>query len=336
MEKSNRRAARCLLEYVVFVALLLLAAGGTVALFFFFSGRSPLAPTAAPVSSSGVSAYTVILDAGHGGEDGGAVGAMDGKEIYEKDLNLSISLLLRDLLEADGVSVIMTREEDVLLYDRNTDYEGRKKVLDLAARLHIGQSVENALFVSIHMNAFTQPQYKGLQVYYSPNHKTSALLAQGIQTRVCEQLQPDNHRSIKCAGSDIFLLEHLECPAVMVECGFLSNGEDCAALSDAEYRRRLAFVLFCAIRECLDADEGGGASGTAVALDAGSTVSASKMMSKDLIFDKKYYIIKYQTSKTEERPNESNQNRLYLLGMRDEKPQMVGKMSLLRCVELLC
>ncbi|MBR0442715.1 MAG: N-acetylmuramoyl-L-alanine amidase [Clostridia bacterium] len=335
MEKSNRRALRCLLEYVGFVGLLLLAVGGIVALFGFFSGHSPLAPTSS-VSAVGTEEYTVILDAGHGGEDGGAVGAANGLEIYEKDLNLSIALLLRDLLEANGVSVVMTREEDVLLYDRNTDYKGRKKVLDLAARLHIGQSIENALFVSIHMNAFTQSQYKGLQVYYSPNHTMSATLAQGIQSRVSEQLQPDNHRKIKRAGSEIHLLEHLNCPAVLVECGFLSNAEDCAALSDKVYQQKLAFLLFCAIQESLTDIKKADTSDRTVALAQKAYAFELKFRQEDLIFGKKYNIMNYRMSKTEDARHERNKNHLYLLGMRDEKSKMAGQVSRLWCMEFLC
>ncbi|MBO5898902.1 MAG: N-acetylmuramoyl-L-alanine amidase, partial [Clostridia bacterium] len=121
----------------------------------------------------------------------------------------------------------------------------------IAARLAVGQSTENAMFVSIHMNAFPQRQYKGLQVYYSPHHPTSQMLAEAMQRKVAAHLQPDNERKIKRAGSEIYLLEHLECPAVLVECGFLSNAEDCAALSDESYQQRLAFLLFCAIRETM-------------------------------------------------------------------------------------
>lgn len=335
MEKSNRRAAQCLFEYVGFVALLLLIVGGIVTLFCLLSGYSPLSSDAA-VSVSATPGYTVIIDAGHGGEDGGAVGKMDGREIYEKDLNLTISLLLRDLLEADGVGVVMTREQDVLLYDRNTDYKGRKKVLDLAARLNIGQRIENALFVSIHMNAFTQSQYKGLQVYYSPNHAASATLAQGIQTRVSEQLQRDNHRKVKRAGSEIHLLEHLTCPAVLVECGFLSNADDCRALSDAEYQRKLAFLLFCAIRESLEEIQKTDTPSGAVALAQKAYAFDLKMQQEGLIFGGKYNIMNYRMSKTEVVRHERNQNYLYLLGMRDEKPKMAGQMPVLRRVEFLC
>lgn len=253
MEQNGGRATRCLLGYLGFVLLLLVSVVGTLVLFYYLSQTSPTGMGDALPASVETAGYTVVLDAGHGGEDGGAVGQLDGKEVYEKHLNLAVTMLLRDLLIADGVQVVMTREEDVLLYDRNVDYEGRKKVLDLAARLAVGQATENAMFVSIHMNAFPQTQYKGLQVYYSPNHPQSQTLATAMQSKVTAHLQPDNTRNIKRAGSEIHLLEHLDCPAVLVECGFLSNPEDCAALCDEAYQQRLAFLLFCAIRETMDA-----------------------------------------------------------------------------------
>lgn len=165
MNHSNKRAARTLIEYVGFVLLLLLSVAGLAALLLLLSRYRPTLLSSPASALSGTQYHTVILDAGHGGEDGGAIGHVDGREICEKDINLAITLTLRDMLEAEGINVILTREEDVLLYDRNTDYQGRKKVLDLAARLHVGQSTQGALFVSIHMNAFTQAQYKGLQVY---------------------------------------------------------------------------------------------------------------------------------------------------------------------------
>ena len=109
----------------------------------------------------GAPQLTVVLDAGHGGEDGGARSASG---VLEKDINLDIALRLRDLLEANGVAVVLTRSTDVLLYDRDVDYHGRKKALDLAARRKIAEETENCIFVSIHMNAFPQTQYHGLQV----------------------------------------------------------------------------------------------------------------------------------------------------------------------------
>ncbi len=190
--------------------------------------------------------FTVVLDAGHGGEDGGAVSASG---ICEKDINLSLALLLRDLLEANGIRVVMTRTTDVLLYDRDTDYHGRKKAQDLAARRKIAEETENALFVSIHMNAYPATQYSGLQVWYSPNDSRSEELAKSIQQSVHLTLQPDNNRSVKPATSSIYLLHHLTCPAVLVECGFLSNPEEAARLGSEDYQKELALLLFAAIAE---------------------------------------------------------------------------------------
>ena len=192
---------------------------------------------------------TVIIDAGHGGEDGGAVGI---NGIYEKDVNLQIAKLLCDMLRAAGYNVVMTRTEDILLYDRDEDFEGRKKVLDLAARLAVTQEYENAIFVSIHMNAFPESQYAGLQVYHSPNDPRSESLAQQIQTLARDALMPNNHRKIKASVGNIYLLDRCTLPAVLVECGFLSNPEEAAALATDSYRRQMAAMLFGAISTYLE------------------------------------------------------------------------------------
>ena len=184
---------------------------------------------------------TVIIDAGHGGEDGGAVGVTG---LVEKDLNLDLACRVAALLEADGVRVIMTRKTDVLLYDRNTDYQGRKKVLDLAARQAVGDAYPEALFVSIHANAFSEQQYHGLQIWYGSKNAKSAVLADHIRCEVVQELQPDNHRQSKQAGNNIYLLYHLQNPAVLVECGFLSNPTECRALEDENYRQALAHALY--------------------------------------------------------------------------------------------
>lgn len=191
-------------------------------------------------------AWTVVLDAGHGGEDGGAVSASG---IYEKDVNLSITLKLHELLRANGISVVLTRSEDILLYDRTVDYHGRKKALDLAARRKIAEETPNCVFVSIHLNAFPQTQYSGLQVWYSQNTPSSLTLAQTIQHMTAEHLQLQNNRRVKLATSSIYLLHHLQCPAILVECGFLSNPEEAALLSTEEYQNKLAFLLFLAISD---------------------------------------------------------------------------------------
>ena len=192
---------------------------------------------------------TVIIDAGHGGEDGGAV-SKDG--LFEKDVNLSIAIKLDKLLRECGVQTVLTRSEDILLYDKNSDYQGHKKEQDLAARRAIAEEYENAVFVSIHMNSFTQSKYSGLQVYYSQSNVDSARLANIIQTLTHDTLQPNNTRKTKAADSGIYLLYHLRCPAVLVECGFLSNTEEASLLANDEYRDKLALMLCSSITRYLN------------------------------------------------------------------------------------
>ncbi len=182
----------------------------------------------------------VVIDAGHGGEDGGTSSAAG---LVEKDVNLAVATTLRELLEAAGVPTVMTRTEDKLLYDRNVDYQGRKKVLDLAARHAIAEATPGCLFVSIHMNAFTDPRYSGMQVWYGTQEPRSRDVAEAIQAGSIA-LMPTNHRRIKAAGSDIYLLDRATGPAVLVECGFLSNPAEAERLSDEEYQQAVAFVIF--------------------------------------------------------------------------------------------
>lgn len=235
---------RLMLRYLSFLSLLCVCAGAL--------SLPLLSGTAVPKSSASVNAapgkpsFTVVLDAGHGGEDGGAASASG---ILEKDINLAVTLRLRDLLEANGIPVVLTRSTDVLLYDRNVDYRGKKKALDLAARRKIAEETEGCIFVSIHMNAFPQTQYSGLQVWYSPNNVHSATLAEAVQSLVQNQLQPENDRRIKRATSSIYLLHHLSNPAILVECGFLSNPEEANKLASDDYQNQLAFLLFLALTD---------------------------------------------------------------------------------------
>lgn len=200
-------------------------------------------------SSKYANAPTVIIDAGHGGEDGGAVGI---NGVYEKDINLAVALELNELLRSVGINTRLTRETDTLLYDKTSDFHGHKKVQDAEARLAIANEYENAVFVSIHMNSFSQSKYKGLQVYYSENSPLSAVLAEKIQLLTSLNLQPENTRKTKATGDNIYIMKKLTHPAVLVECGFISNPEECELLGTAEYRSRLCMVLFTAISDYLE------------------------------------------------------------------------------------
>ncbi len=237
MKSGKHSALIFLLFSLIFSALLgILCLGQDI-----FSKKSEAS------KASATSEITVILDAGHGGEDGGA----NRGGIMEKDLNLDIALTVGSYLKQNGISVIYTRTEDILLYDRNVNYKGRKKVLDLAARLKIANQTENGIFISIHMNAFPAEKYSGLQVYYSKNQENSKILAQMIQNNTKNLIDADNDRKIKAATSSIYLLDRAENPAVLVECGFLSNPKDLAALSSREYRQKLSLVFAEAILQYL-------------------------------------------------------------------------------------
>lgn len=190
--------------------------------------------------------YTVVLDAGHGGEDGGAVGF---NNICEKDINLSIALGLRDLLEASGYNVIMTRQEDTAIYDESCKSLREKKRSDLKNRLEIikENSQDSNIFISVHQNKFTDPKYSGSQIFYSKNNPLSQELATYIKQSIVELIQPDNTREIKPGDKNIYLLHNAEIPSAIVECGFLSNEEEAKKLNTKQYQGQLAFCIYCGI-----------------------------------------------------------------------------------------
>ena len=234
-----------------FLLFILLFLGILFLLVFLGQKLSPQLSSDTEVQAEVPSLPVIVIDAGHGGEDGGAIGT---NGVYEKNVNLSIALFLADWLRADGYETVLTRSEDILLYDKNSDYRGQKKVQDLAARRKIAEKYENAIFISIHMNAFPEAKYSGLQVYYSKNDPSSQALATEIQARTRELLLPNNERKIKAAGENIYLLDRLACPAVLVECGFLSNPEECERLSSEEYQKKLAFSLYLSLVNYLQND----------------------------------------------------------------------------------
>lgn len=181
----------------------------------------------------------IIIDAGHGGADSGAVGV---NGMLEKDINLKLATFLSREFESAGYKVVMTRTEDVMLVDAD-GVHSTKKSSDLTARAKIAG--DGDIFISIHMNKFSEEKYKGAQVYYSVNDPASARLAEMLQRGIAESLQTDNKRAIK-SGDGLYLLDRVRCPAVIVECGFLSNWEEAARLTDEEYLKQMAFEIFSA------------------------------------------------------------------------------------------
>lgn len=201
------------------------------------------------ISSSGntldTKYQTIIIDAGHGGGDGGAV-AKDGT--LEKDINLSISINLETALKVMGYNVIMTRTTDNLIYDADVSKTIRqKKVSDIRNRTDLVNSTPNSILISIHQNKFPKTQYSGTQVFYSSNCEESKPIAQSIQFAVRDLIQPQNKREIKKSGTNIYMLYYSKAPAVMVECGFLSNYEECEKLKSNDYQKQMVFCIMCGI-----------------------------------------------------------------------------------------
>lgn len=183
---------------------------------------------------------TVIIDAGHGGYDGGAVGA-DGT--YEKQLNLEIAKKLEEILKSYGISTVMTRTDDNSIHSENAVTIREQKVSDIRNRMKIMDSTENCIFVSIHQNSFTQSKYSGTQVFYSPNTTSSYILAEEIQSSVKNIIQPENDRQIKKCGSSVYLLYNAKKTAVLVECGFMTNTDELNLLKNEEYQLKMAFSI---------------------------------------------------------------------------------------------
>lgn len=192
---------------------------------------------------------TVIIDAGHGGADGGTV-ATDGTP--EKEFNLQIAQKLNTQLKALGIKTVMTRESDISIHDPNKVGLRAQKVSDIHNRMKMMENTENAVFVSIHQNHFPNDGLWGTQVFYSPNTTESAALADCIQNTVVSMLQPDNKRVIKKSGTSIYLLYYAKKTAVLVECGFLSNPKETKKLNDEKYQNQMAFAIACGIMNYLN------------------------------------------------------------------------------------
>ena len=183
----------------------------------------------------------IIVDAGHGGFDGGA-STDDG--VSEKGINLNIALYLKEYLNFFGFNVVMTRETDTSTEDEGLTTIRSRKSSDLHNRMALMEKTDNAIFISIHQNHYSSAKYSGAQVFYSENFKEeSSSLAQNIQDSIVYYLQQDNKRQIKSCGTSVYLIYNAVKPAVLVECGFLSNYEESELLKTEDYQRKMAFSI---------------------------------------------------------------------------------------------
>lgn len=206
-----------------------------------------------PVMADLTTLPTILIDPGHGGVDGGAVGG--GGLVIEKDINLQIGLMLRDLFALNGFDVVMTRDTDISIHNEGITSVKKQKTSDLNNRLALANADPNTIFISIHQNKFTSSKSKGTQIFYSPNNPNSERYADILQDHFFLMLQPDNNRKYKKAGKNLFLMYKATCPAVLVECGFLSNSGDVALLTDEAYQSKISFIVFASTMKFLGLDE---------------------------------------------------------------------------------
>ena len=182
----------------------------------------------------------VVIDAGHGGADPGKVGVNDA---LEKEINLSIAMRLKNLLEQNDITVVMTREEDKDLASENAT---SRKNEDLRARVQLIANTQPIVVVSIHQNSYPEEDVDGAQVFYYANSEEGKLLGTFIQEQLKAEINDGNHRVAK-ANKDYYILKRSSSPAVIVECGFLSNYKEAELLATKEYQEKLAFAIHLGI-----------------------------------------------------------------------------------------
>nr|WP_252891108.1 N-acetylmuramoyl-L-alanine amidase CwlD [Thermoclostridium stercorarium] len=182
-----------------------------------------------------------MVDAGHGGEDPGKVSSYSGAK--EKDINLAIAKFLAEELKSAGYQVIMTREEDKLVYSEGTTDITEKRRQDLTRRKEIMDNGGADIVVSIHLNDFSDSKYYGAQVFYPPNSAESEKLAVCIQKVLREDVDPTNKREALVKTTPIMILRNLKTPTVIVECGFLSNEQEEQKLRTESYQKKLAKAI---------------------------------------------------------------------------------------------
>ena len=225
MKIPNSRALHALFFLVCFVAIAIVSAVNNVSV-----------PAIATLNAKKV----VVIDAGHGGQDGGCVGV---NGCVEKNINLAIAKNLADLLRASGFEVVMTRDSDVSIHDDGVVGVRQQKISDMENRLEIIKSYPESVFVSIHQNRYTSPEYFGGQMFYTTNNPSNFRLAQIMQQEFA-QLQDGNDREIKLIDNGLYLFKDTQQPAILIECGFLSNENDALLLSDSVFQKKTAFTIY--------------------------------------------------------------------------------------------
>lgn len=190
----------------------------------------------------------IVIDAGHGGIDGGAVSCTGA---LESQINLEIALRLEDLCHLLGIKTKMIRTTDCSIYTQGNTIASQK-VSDLKERVRITNETENAVLVSIHQNKFAESRYSGAQVFYAPTDG-SDVLGKAIQDLFVQILNPGSSRKMK-KSDGVYLMQHITCPGILLECGFLSNPEEEAKLRNGEYQKKICIMIATACSGYLHGD----------------------------------------------------------------------------------
>lgn len=229
--KQKHRIMNCLMVGLLFVSMVLIA--------------REAAEFVASQKTAGVNPNMVVIDAGHGADDGGKVGI---NGAVEKELNLTIALRVKELLTAQGIDVVMTREDDAGLYPKTGD---NRKMRDMQKRVELINRERPALTVSIHQNSYTDERVSGAQTFYMTGSEEGKRAAEILQEQMITTLAPDKERVAKENGS-YYLLKHVNGPIVIAECGFLSNAKEAELLCDEEYQEKVAWAIHLGILRYLN------------------------------------------------------------------------------------
>ena len=223
--KSRQAAGICIISGILLLAFLSVT-------YFQGQATTTISQTIQPEHR-----YTIVIDAGHGGIDGGATSCSG---VLESQINLQIALRLNDLMHFMGHETLMIRTTDKSVYTSGNTIAAQK-ISDLKQRVRIVNETENGILISIHQNIFSDGRYSGAQVFFAPDEKSKELAIK-LQTNLIQTLNPGSNRKSKKAEG-IYLMEHIARPGILIECGFLSNIEEEAKLRSAEYQKRLCAVI---------------------------------------------------------------------------------------------
>lgn len=198
------------------------------------------------VNATPIASHVIVLDAGHGIPDSGA-SSFDGTT--EQAINLSITLKLQKIIEQSGAKVVLTRSDENGIYSTDSNHIRNKKVSDIKNRVEIGNNCDGDIFISIHLNKYLgSSAYKGWQTFYQKNSEKSKFLADKIQNHLNQNIEEANDRKV-LPIHNIYIMDHLTIPSVIVECGFLSNPEETENLKKDEYQNKLAWGIYLGLQE---------------------------------------------------------------------------------------